>query len=275
MSTTEAETGIDWEDAFNNGDHIPGGDGFPAIWEQRAHAFRDGWTGSDLGVAYGDARREKLDLFRPKGATKGLVVFVHGGYWMKMDRALWSDLAEGPLAHGWAVAMPSYTLAPEARISTITTQIGAAICKAAQLVAGPIRLTGHSAGGHLVSRMACADTPLPKPIVARLTKVISLSGVHDLRPLRRHSMNATLGLDQAEAEAESPVLKDVLPGIPFACWTGALERPEFLRQAQILSEAWAGSEAVHPAVFDPGRHHFDVVDGLKDPDHPLTRALLS
>ncbi len=274
MSKTQAETGIDWEDSFNNGDHIPGGDGFPAIWEQRAHAFRDAWQDKETGIAYGDEPREKLDLFRPKGAAKGLVVFVHGGYWMKMDRSLWSDLAEGPLTHGWAVAMPSYTLAPSAKISEITRQIGVAICKAAELVAGPIRLTGHSAGGHLVSRMVCTDTPLPKPIIARLANVISLSGVHDLRPLRLHSMNQTLGLDHAEAVAESSVLKEMLPDVPFSCWTGALERPEFLRQAQLLSEAWAGSNAVRPAVYEPNRHHFDVVDGLKDPEHPLTRALL-
>ena len=274
MTDTPPATGIDWEDAFNNGDHIPGGDSFPAIWEQRAHAFRDDHPHLEEDIAYGDARRERLDLFYPGGPPKGLVVFVHGGYWMKMDKSLWSDLATGPLAHGWAVAMPGYTLAPDARIAGITQQIGAAIARAAGLVAGPIRLTGHSAGGHLVTRMVCDDSPLPGDVQARIASVVSISGVHDLRPLQRHSMNDVLGLDAQEAEAESPVLKAPLPGIPVTCWTGARERPEFLRQAQVLSEAWAGKTDMRPAVYEPDRHHFNVIEGLREADHALTQTLL-
>jgi len=275
MTDALPPTGIDWEDAFNNGDHIPGGDGFPAIWDQRARAFRADCPHLEEDIAYGETPRERLDLFRPVGPPEGLVVFVHGGYWMKMHKGLWSDLAAGPLAHGWAVAMPSYTLAPEARISRITAQIGAAVSKAAGLVDGPLRLAGHSAGGHLVTRMICEDSPLAPEIIGRISAVMSISGVHDLRPLRRHSMNGALQLDAGEAEAESPILRKPLPGIRVTCWTGALERPEFLRQSQLLAEAWTGRTEIRPAVYEAGRHHFDVVDGLKDPDHELTAALLA
>jgi len=275
MTDRPSPTGIDWNDAFNNSDHIPGGDSFPAIWEQRSHAFRADQPHLEEDIAYGAAARERLDLFRPDGKAKGLVVFVHGGYWMKMNKSLWSDLAAGPLAHGWAVAMPGYTLAPDARISRITRQIGAAIAKAAELVEGPIRLTGHSAGGHLVTRMVCEDSPLPADLHARIAAVVSISGVHDLRPLRRHTMNDVLGLDSTEVAGESPVLQSPLPDIPVTCWTGALERPEFLRQTQILTEAWRGKTDMRPAVFEPGRHHFNVIDGLKDADHALTRTVLA
>lgn len=84
-------------------------------------------------------------------------MFVHGGFWMRLDKSYWTDLAEGARDLGWAVCIPSYTLAPVARISEITKQIAAAIEKAGNLVGGPIRLVGHSAGGHLVTRMICAN----------------------------------------------------------------------------------------------------------------------
>lgn len=274
MDNAGPDTGIDWEDAFANADHIPGGDGFPAIWEQRAHAFRESWPHVETDIAYGDTARARLDLFRPEGLSKGLLLFVHGGYWMRMHKGLWSDLAAGALTHGWSVAMPSYTLAPEARIAEITRQIAAALTLAAEAVDGPIRLTGHSAGGHLVTRMICADSPLPAAVLKRITRVVSISGVHDLRPVRLHSMNETLRIDDREAMSESPVLLDPVPGKSVMCWTGALERPEFLRQSQILTEAWSGKTDISPAHYDPGRHHFDVVDGLKDPTHPLTQAVL-
>ena len=48
---------------------------------------------------------------------------------------------QGARANGWTVAVPGYTLAPEARISEITREIGTAIGKAAALVERPIRLT--------------------------------------------------------------------------------------------------------------------------------------
>jgi len=266
-------TGIDWEDAFQNADHIPGGADYPAHWAARAAAFRN-HAEAELDLPYGPAPRERLDLFRPTGTPRGLVVFVHGGFWRMMDKSLWSHLAAGPLARGWAVAVPGYTLAPEARIARITAQIGAAIGVAAARVAGPIRLAGHSAGGHLVTRMICKGAPIAPEVQARIAAVVSISGVHDLRPLRLHSMNADLRLDAAEAATESPVLLSPLPGIAVTCWCGANERPEFLRQSAILAEAWAGKTDMRPPVFAPGQHHFDVIDGLADAGSALTAALL-
>ena len=205
---------------------------------------------------------------------KGLAVIIHGGFWLAFDKTIWSDLAQGALAHGWAVAFPGYTLAPEARVADITAQIGRAVTAAAGMVAGPIQLCGHSAGGQMATRMICADTPLPPEVTARIAHVVTLSGLHDLRPLQFHSMNAGLRLDPAEAAAESPALLDPLPGIPVTVWVGAAERPEFLRQSALLAEAWGRKGQPVQLIAETGRHHFDVLDGLKDPQHPLTRAFV-
>ena len=150
----------DWDDAYANSAHIPGSDKIPALWAERAAAYRAGLKEFRADIAYGPGERQRLDLVLPDGDSKGLVVFVHGGYWMRFDKSTWTDLAEGARHHGWTVALPSYTLTPAARISDITAEIATAIAKAAALVAGPIRLAGHSAGGHLVTRMLCDDSRL-------------------------------------------------------------------------------------------------------------------
>src|SRR5262245_20780462 len=111
---------------------------------------------------------------------------------MAFDKSSWSHLAAGALQRGWAVCLPSYTLAPAARIADIARQVAAAIRFAADRVEGPLRLAGHSAGGHLVTRMVCAESPLPDEFRSRIGHVVSISGVHDLRPLLRTKMNATL-----------------------------------------------------------------------------------
>lgn len=266
-------TGIDWDDAFANGSYIPDGMTYPETWAKEAAAFRASAAG-ELDVPYGDRPREVFDLFRPSGSAKGLAVIVHGGYWLNFDKSFWSDLAKGPLAHGWAVAVPSYTLAPNARIGQITKQIAKSITTAASLVAGPIRLTGHSAGGHLVTRMICQTTPLDLKVAKRIEHVVSISGVHDLRPLLSTSMNTNLQLDIDEAKLESPALCEPMTSADVIAWVGGRERPEFLRQSALLVENWGIKGANTRLHVDPSTHHFNVIDGLKDANAPLTKAFV-
>ena len=256
----------DWDDAYANAAHIPQSDGFVPRWTAAAAAFRRTHPPGPLGRGH---------LFRPAGAARGLMVFVHGGYWMRFDPSLWSHLAAGGLARGWAVAMPAYTLAPQARIGQMVREIAAAIAEAAAQVDGPIALTGHSAGGHLAARMICDDGTLPDPLAARVTACVPISPLADLRPLLRTAMAATLRLDAAEAAAESPALLSPRPGIPVTAWVGGAERPEFIRQARLLANVWAGLGAATDCVIDPGRHHFDVIDGLARGDSPLVERLLA
>jgi hypothetical protein len=268
----------DWDDAYANGANIPNGDRWPQVWVEPARQFRARMSEAGrarLDVDYGDKPRNRLDLFLPESEPKGLVVFVHGGYWLRLDKNYWSHLAAGPLAHGHAVAMPSYTLCPQTRIAGIVREVGAAIETAAGLVDGPIRLTGHSAGGHLVSRMITATSPLPRHVLGRVVNTVSISGVHDLRPLMNTAMNADLRIDEEEALSESPVLLRPVAGARLACWVGASERAEFVRQNALLASIWTGLGATTLAVAEPDRHHFTIIDGLGDPDHALTRALLT
>jgi len=267
---------MDWDDAYANGPHIAGAADYPQRWAAAAAAFRAGLAAAgraEIDLAYGPAARDRLDLFRPEGEPLGLAVFVHGGYWMAFDKSSWSHLAAGAVARGWAVALPSYTLCPEARIAGITRQAARAISAAAARVEGAIALSGHSAGGQLVSRMACRDGPLAFHLRARLARVISISGLHDLRPLLRTRMNATLGLDAAEATAESAALQVPIEGVRVHCVAGDRERPEFRRQNALLANIWAGLGAETTAAESPGRHHFDVIADLEDAGSALTRAL--
>jgi acetyl esterase/lipase len=267
----------DWDDAYANTPHIAGGARYPARWSSLAKVFRDATLAAgraELDLAYGETAREKLDLFYPAGVAKGLAVFAHGGYWMSFDKSSWSHLAAGALARGWAVCLPSYSLAPQARIATITRQFAAAVQFAAGRVNGPLRLAGHSAGGHLVTRMVCSDSPLSLELRRRIAHVVSISGLHDLRPLLSTQINVTLRLDREEAKSESAALCEPLGLCPTTCWVGAAERPEFVRQSELLANIWTGLGAAMESVVAQGRHHFDVIDDLIDPQSPLNRIWL-
>ncbi|WP_407522779.1 alpha/beta hydrolase [Methylobacterium oryzisoli] len=261
--------------AYDNLGAIPDAASYPPRWSAAAAAFRAERAAAGrarLGLPYGAGERHAYDLFLPEGEPAGLAVYVHGGYWKAFDRSVWSHLAAGALAHGHAVAIPSYTLCPAARIAAITGEIAAFLDRAGAEVAGPIRLAGHSAGGHLVTRMLCPDVALA--CAARIERVVSISGVHDLRPLLGTGLNAVLQLDPAEARAESPALREPRPGSRLIAVAGAEELPEFRRQSALLPAIWHGLGARTEAFEAAGRHHLTVIDPLADPDSVLTRALV-
>ncbi|MFD1744508.1 alpha/beta hydrolase [Rhizobium helianthi] len=268
----------DWNNAYANGANIAQGETWPAAWEEPARAYREEMQTlgrAQLDLVYGDKPRNRFDLFLPADSPQGLVVFIHGGYWQALDKSYWSHLARGSVESGFAVAVPSYTLCPEARIGDIVREAGQAIADAAGEIDGPLHLAGHSAGGHLVSRMIAEGSPLAQAVQERIRTVVSISGVHDLRPLVETTINAKLGLTAQEAMAESPALMRPLPQKRLFCWVGGNERAEFIRQNALLANIWLGLGAETGAYAEPDRHHFSVIDGLMDPHHPLVKTLLS
>lgn len=249
--------------AYANGDFIAGAAEFPPRWQAKAAAFRAGLgPRARLDLPYGTNARQRCDLFLPDATPRGLLLFIHGGYWLAFDHSYWSHLAAGALARGYACAIPSYTLAPEARIAQITAEMEAALNAAAEMVEGPIIVTGHSAGGHLAARLA--NTGMGGAAGTRITACIPISPLAELAPLMDTSMNANLRLDPAECALESPARLPLRPTISAHVWVGAQERPTFLWQARTLSEEWAC-----PWTAAPHRHHFNVIDDLEMPDTPL------
>ena len=262
---------MELDDAYANAAHIPGAEGYPGMWLEAARNFALAQGAADRfrpGLPYGAGERARFDLVLPEGRPQGLVVFVHGGYWLNFDRSYWTHLAAGAQARGWAVVLPSYDLCPAVPISEITDQITDLVQVSAAMIDGPIVLSGHSAGGHLVARML-EPGRLGAEVEGRLQKVVPISPVADLRPLLKTSMAADLRLDAAEAEAESPVLMLDRLDVPVTVWVGADERPAFLDQARWLAEAWGCAR-----VVAEGRHHFDVIEPLEIADSDLVEALI-
>ena len=80
----------DWDDAYANGAHIDGAADYPPRWSAAAAEFRDAMARRQLvecDIAYAQGERQRLDLFRPEGNPRGLVIFVHGGYWRAFDKS--------------------------------------------------------------------------------------------------------------------------------------------------------------------------------------------
>lgn len=251
----------DWDDAYENTAHIPDGPSHLPRWQRLSRQVLE-------------TARIEAGIFMPTGVPCGLMVFIHGGYWMATDPGYYAHLSRGAVVRGWAVLIPSYPLAPAGNFNQMTAALAAAITSAASRIPGPVVLCGHSAGGHLAARLICRDTPLAPQILARIGRVVPISGIFDLRPLMRTRMAEPLGLSRETAAAHSPALLEPVEGIDVHAWVGGDERPEFIRQTRLLSLIWHSLGVPVRVTQETGRHHFDVIDGLSQSGSALTGALL-
>src|SRR5579864_9002862 len=207
---------MDWETmslearnlAFNNTMHV-GPDVARKItegWNAASAALR-AQRSQHLALPYAEGEWTKWDLFPGSDPNTPCFVHIHGGYWQRNSRETFSCLAEGVLARGWSAALPGYTLAPEASLTQITNELRTAFdwlaAKGADHgIAGPVIVSGWSAGGHLTAFL------VNHPKVAA---GLAISGVFELAPLRDSPhVNDKVKLTEAEIQTLSPMR---LPGV--------------------------------------------------------------
>lgn len=243
--------------AYDNTAAVADSAAWREAWGRRSAATRNK-PGVRLDIPYGDGPRRAWDFF-PAGDGAPVFLFIHGGYWLRNDRAMFSFVADGLAARGIASAVIGYPLTPEVRLSAIVADCGAAVASVAAVTgAKRIVVGGWSAGGHLAALM------LERPEVAA---AVPISGIFDLEPIAACSMNATIGLDADEVAALSPVRR-AATGKPAALFVGAAELPELRRQSAL----WAAHTGA-PLMLPPGRNHFSVLDDLWSPEGPICAAV--
>lgn len=222
-------------------------------------------------LRYGPHPREVLDFFAAPHPGAPLFFWIHGGYWRRMSKDVFSFVVPPLVRAGAAVAIPSYPLAPEASlgqiVASLTRAYEAVVAHAYRFDADPGRVVagGHSAGGQLAGMLAAAVSPLG---------VFAISGLYDLEPVRRSKINETIAMDTDDVQRYSPLLH--VPERPgtLTLATGALEQPEFHRQHDAYARAWRAASGTVREIAAPGHDHFSIVLELEDVDSALTRALI-
>lgn len=226
---------------------------------------------SGLDVPYGPEPRQKWDLFAAADKTAPCLVFIHGGYWQRNSREDFAHLAEGVRAHGWAAALPSHTLAPDATLTQIVAEIRAALDWLADkgpaqgIAAGRIVVSGWSAGAHLTA-MALSHRAV--------SAGLAISGVFELGPIRDTALNDKLQLSDEELAALSPLRLPVVAK-PMTIAYGSRELPALVNDGRRLHGKRAGTHAPGALIPVPGADHFTILDALQKPDGILTRAALA
>ena len=235
---------------------------------------------STLDVPYGASALERLDIYPAAVARAPVMIFIHGGYWQRFDKADVAFLAQPFVQAGVTLVSINYDLCPSVTLDTIVGEARAACAWVWRHIAGhggdPGRLfvSGNSAGGHLTAMMMATDWTTVDPALPPdlLKGGLAISGIYDLEPLRHTSINDAVGLDEAAARRNSPALMLPRSGAPMVVAVGALESAEFQRQTRLLADTWQAAPARALVVADC--HHFNILLEMVEPGSALMRAAL-
>lgn len=248
--------------AYDNKAVVADRDRLADIRKLRSEVFRTalpGWSSR----SYGPRPRQTIDIC-PATAGAPWLVFIHGGYWLRNDPADFAYVTQGLVQSGWSAALIGYTLAPQARLGAIVEEIGLALdclarARAQAGACGPLVLAGWSAGATLAMLHASHPT---------VDRVMGISGLYDLGPLRDTSMNAQLCLDDDDCERFSPARHAAAP-IPITLAVGCNELPALIASTEAMAEALTASQAVFDFVRIGGADHFTILDALADAEGQL------
>ena len=198
------------------------------------------------------APHDPVVLRRPH---RPLLIYVHGGYWQRLSAADSLFNANDAMAEGISLHAVEYTLAPYATVSEIIKECITDVVKTIdELEPTRVVLAGCSAGAHLAAMCAREYA-----IASRLSGVVLLSGIYDLRPLVVTETNDPLHLTPESAAAISPQLLASTHGLSGAlCAVGESESSEFIRQNAEYADHLRFSGTATETIVVPNRDHFNL-----------------
>ncbi len=255
------------EKQYNNRKAVPEFEEYLNDWAIRSKRYR-AKNNATLDIPYGNSDREILDIFFCGKPDAPLHIFIHGGYWQALDKNSFSFMAEAFNAKGENAVILNYDLCPQVSVGDIVNQIKNAINwlfsneAPASLKTQSIQITGHSAGGHLVAELLSAsDYPATVPPTP-FRRVTSLSGLFDLDPLIKTSINNALNLDPDQAKRFSPIYKQPTntERVDLMLVVGSLESEHYHQQSKSLEQKWTESDLNIEQLIAQGTHHFSVLD---------------
>ena len=255
-------------------------------WLARSKQFADA-AGGRLDLVYGPRERNRLDLFpaqvRAGDAPAGLIMHIHGGYWQRGDKSMYSFIAEPFVKRGFSVALMNYQMCPDVRLGEIAEQSRLAVSwlwrNAVDLGIdrSNFNVMGHSAGAHQAVEMLFTDwsdkaDDLPRDLIHA---AVAISGIYDFEPILYCSENEGLRLDKDEARSVSPIYRHLAADAPLLLAHGLNEPPELHRQTTDFHTKFKNTSRRMECIGVPGADHFETVDVLADEDSELFATALT
>lgn len=228
-----------------------------------------------------DPVRHKLDLYLPKGAKDfPVLIFVHGGAWSSGSKTLYMPMGMTFARAGIGTVVVNYRLSPKVKHPAHIEDVAKAFAWTCENIGkyggrtNRIFVSGHSAGGHLVSLLALDESYLKA--VGRSVKdihgVLAISGVYSILsevPL----FHMAFGKDKTACDNASPMAHVAGKHPPFLIVYAEQELPGLIDMAKDMHAALkkAASDTTLQEIKD--RNHISIIVGAIGANDALTVAM--
>lgn len=237
-------------------------------------------------LAYGRDPSQFAELHRPTGESRGVVVVIHGGFWLDaFDLTLGTPLALDLAGLGWTALNIEYRrVGNGGGVPATLDDVAAAIdllADARDLDLDTVVTLGHSAGGHLAAWAAARGRfDAWQPVRVPVTHVVAQAGVLDLRSgyqdqLGNGAVEAFLGHPPTDVDDAVDPFRQIPLDQPMWCVHGVDDPIVPLSQSQgyVTAAVAAGAAAElvqvtgdHFVLIDPASQAWvatvDVLDGI-------------
>ena len=271
------------DDAYDQAVYAPNRDQVLARLAAASALVRER-LGEPLRLAYGPAPIEQLDVYKTVLPDAPVIVFVHGGAWLRgmaRNYAFPAEMFARAGAHYIAIDFNNVTetggdLAPMA--DQVRRAIAWVCRNCASFGGDPARVyvSGTSSGAHFGGVAAATDWQkdfgLPRDAVKGYTLV---SGMYDLRGPRLSKRSAYVKFTDAIEDALSPQRHLERIVAPIVLVYGSLETPEFQRQSRDFAAALRRAGKPVDLIFAEGYNHFEIAETLGNPYSQAGRAALA
>jgi arylformamidase len=233
-------------------------------------------------VKYGDAEIERVDIYKTKQPNAPVMIFVHGGSWRGGRAEQFTVYAEPFVKAGANFVVVDFTNVRETGgdIFPMVDQVRRAVAwtfrNAKSFGGNPdaLYLISRSSGSHLASCILITEWEkqgLPRNI---LKGAVMGSGMYDLAPVRLSKRSSFVKFTDAMVEQLSAMRHIDNIHTPVVIGVGALETPEFQRQAREFAAALKAAGKPADLIVAPGYNHYETGETIGQPYAVLGRAAM-
>lgn len=265
---------------YNNQTAWPGFKDILAEAARRSHHARLEVVAPD--VRWGDDARESLDIYgRAEGAPRPVVVFIHGGAWLSLDKESSAFAAPAITAAGPLFVALGFHTAATVSFATMVDRVRAGMAWLVQNIhryggdPGRIVLVGHSSGTHLVTQCLTHDWTAHGLDARPYAGAVLVSGLCDLEPVRLSYRNERLALTPDDVLTYSLKHQPVRAPCPVDVLVAERDTDEFRRQSAEMASILRSRGVLRDSGTIDDRNHFDVILDLATPGTRVWRSVIS
>ena len=235
-------------------------------------------------VAYGPHARHRLDVYRPAGASRAIVVFVHGGGFVAGDKngdgVFYRNIGRWLARHRFTAVLPNYRLAPADGWPAGTRDVGAVLNWVEQnreligATSKPVVVWGQSAGASHVASWLFDDAARGSE-ATQVAAILLMSGFYSAEAPLPAGALAYFGED-AQLYAQRSSLSHVKANrLPLWLAVAGLDPGWIAQQTYALARAVTVVNGHSPDFhFFRGHNHVSTVQSLGSAQHDVGNELL-